>query len=104
MLIKSDFDCIDAILSSINAGTLVGVPKRKAMEIISNLENEPRKFYGGNLIHIKPDANIIAIILIRTAFLNQSKITFQEPTHSQDSPRLHPYYPPQPHQHPHNLH
>ncbi|WP_397600827.1 chorismate-binding protein [Silvanigrella sp.] len=75
--LKSDFDCIDAILSSINAGTLVGVPKRKAMEIISNSENEPRKFYGGNLIHIKPDGNIIAIILIRTAFLNQSKITFQ---------------------------
>lgn len=75
--LKSEFNSIDAILSSINAGTLVGVPKRKAMEIISNLEKEPRGYYGGNLVHFKPDGNLVAIILIRTAYLSNGILKFQ---------------------------
>jgi anthranilate synthase len=75
--LKPEFNSIDAILSSINAGTLVGVPKRKAMEIISNLEKKPRGYYGGNLVHFKPDGNLVAIILIRTAYLNNKILKFQ---------------------------
>ena len=75
--LKPEFNSIDAVLSSINAGTLVGVPKRKAMEIISNLEKVPRGYYGGNLVHFKPDGNLVAIILIRTAYLNNNILKFQ---------------------------
>lgn len=75
--LKTEYSPIEAILSSINAGTLVGVPKRKAMEIIGTLENEPRQYYGGNLIHMQPNGHLVAIILIRTAFLDKNKITFQ---------------------------
>lgn len=76
-ILKTEFKAIDATLLSLNAGTLVGVPKRKAMEIIYTQEQDKRSFYGGNLLHFKPNGNLSAIILIRSAFFNADKVTFQ---------------------------
>jgi len=75
--LKPEFDSIDALFSCLNAGTLVGAPKKKAMEIIAELEPEPRGYYGGNLVHIFPNGDLRAIILIRTAILQKNILTIQ---------------------------
>jgi anthranilate synthase len=75
--LKPGFTQIQSLLSCLNAGTLVGAPKIKAMEIIAELENHPRGYYGGNLVHMKPDGNLTAIILIRTAFLSNDILKIQ---------------------------
>lgn len=76
-ILNNNINSIYAMLHCINAGTLVGVPKRKSMEIIYNIEKEKRNFYGGNLIHIQPNRSLKTIILIRTAFIQENHITFQ---------------------------
>ena len=72
-----DFSAIDAFFSCLNAGTLVGAPKRKAMEIISQLEEQPRGFYGGNLLHIVPNQGLRSLILIRTIEVQENKVYMQ---------------------------
>ncbi|WGL59607.1 chorismate-binding protein [Pigmentibacter sp. JX0631] len=76
-ILNGNINSIFAVLNCINAGTLVGVPKRKAMEIIFDIEEEKRNFYGGNLIHIQPNRSLKTIILIRSAFIHNEHITFQ---------------------------
>lgn len=75
--LKPGFDPLDACFSCLNAGTLVGAPKKKAMEIIRSLEGIPRRFYGGNLIHCDPDGNLKSTILIRTFQIDAHQVTLQ---------------------------
>ncbi len=77
--LKPGFDALDAVFSCLNAGTLVGAPKKKAMEIIANLEGSPRRFYGGNLIHVIPgkQAEVRSTILIRTFQISGRRVTLQ---------------------------
>jgi anthranilate phosphoribosyltransferase len=76
-MLKPEFDPLDACFSCLNAGTLVGAPKKMAMEIIKSLEGDPRRFYGGNLIHCSPDGGLKSTILIRTFQVNTSQVTLQ---------------------------
>jgi anthranilate phosphoribosyltransferase len=77
--LKTGFDALDAVFSCLNAGTLVGAPKKKAMEIIANLEGSPRRFYGGNLIHVIPgkQPEVRSTILIRTFQISNRRVTLQ---------------------------
>ena len=45
--LDSKYDAIDALISGFPAGTVSGAPKIRAMEIIEELENVNRSFYGG---------------------------------------------------------
>lgn len=71
------WDAIDVLLFCLNAGTLVGAPKKKGMEIISSIEKTPRGYYGGNLVHIFPNGDIRVTILIRTAIIQNDVLTVQ---------------------------
>jgi anthranilate synthase len=75
--LKEGLRPLDALFSCLNAGTLVGAPKRKAMEIIRALEGEERGYYGGNLLHLTPEGDLFATILIRTGFLSEGQLTVQ---------------------------
>lgn len=77
--LKPQYDGLDAVFSCLNAGTLVGAPKKKAMQIIAALEGTPRRFYGGNLIHIIPGKHedVRSTILIRTFQIANRKVTLQ---------------------------
>ena len=75
--LKSEYNPIDAVFSCLNAGTLVGAPKKKAMEIIHSLEKKEREFYGGNLLHVFPNGDTRATILIRTAVIKEDEFTIQ---------------------------
>lgn len=70
-------DALDALFSCLNAGTLVGAPKRKAMEIIRSLEGSPRGYYGGNLLHLRPGGDLRATILIRTCVMQNDTASLQ---------------------------
>ena len=48
------------------AGTLSGAPKVRAMQIIEELEPEPRGIYGGAIGYIGWDGNMDVAIAIRT--------------------------------------
>lgn len=61
----------DLLGSTFPAGTLSGAPKFKAMEIIDNLENTHRSFYGGCLGFVGFDGSVNHAIMIRT-FLSRN--------------------------------
>ena len=64
--LSSEFNNYDAFRSCFPAGTLSGAPKIRAMEIISEMENERRGPYGGAIGHFDFSGNMDTAIAIRT--------------------------------------
>lgn len=60
---------LDAILATFPAGTLSGAPKIRAIEIIDQLEPEPRGVYGGAVGYFDFAGNADMAIAIRTALI-----------------------------------
>lgn len=71
---KSSFDALEAVLP---AGTLSGAPKVRAMEIIDELENVKRGFYGGAIGYISFGGSLDSCITIRTALFKDNKAYVQ---------------------------
>jgi anthranilate synthase component 1 len=63
----ADRDAFDATRASFPAGTLSGAPKIRAMEIIDDLEREPRGLYGGGVGYYSWSGDADFAIVIRTA-------------------------------------
>ena len=59
-------DAYDLVRSAFPAGTLSGAPKVRAMQIIRELEPEPRGFYGGAAGYFGYDGAMDLAITIRT--------------------------------------
>ncbi|MFB6126827.1 MAG: anthranilate synthase component I [Halolamina sp.] len=60
-------DAFDATRATFPAGTLTGAPKVRAMEIINDLEPEPRGVYGGGVGYYGWTGDADFAIVIRTA-------------------------------------
>jgi anthranilate synthase component 1 len=60
-------DSIDALKCCLNAGTLSGAPKLKAIELIRSVEHRPRGAYGGAVGIIAGDGTIDSAVVIRAA-------------------------------------
>lgn len=75
--LKDEVDPLTAFTACFPAGTLSGAPKRKAMEIINELEPTPRGAYGGAVGYISFDGNIDASIIIRSAIYKEGKYSVQ---------------------------
>ncbi|MGE5417316.1 MAG: anthranilate synthase component I family protein [Acidobacteriota bacterium] len=75
--IKPGLDALDAFKACFPAGTLTGAPKRKAMEIIESLEQEPRGPYGGAVGHIDFNGDLDSCIIIRTILHHQGAYYLQ---------------------------
>ncbi|MCP4686905.1 MAG: anthranilate synthase component I family protein, partial [Desulfobacterales bacterium] len=73
--LQADLDAWDLLRASFPAGTLSGAPKVRAMEIISELETEPRGPYGGAVGYISFDGNMDLAITIRTALMEAGRLT-----------------------------
>jgi anthranilate synthase component 1 len=71
----SGYDAWDLFRSSFPAGTLSGAPKVRAMEIIAELEREPRGPYGGAVGYISFTGNMDMAITIRTACIRDGRLT-----------------------------
>ena len=71
----ADCDAFDLLAATFPAGTLSGAPKIRAMEIIADLEHEPRGPYGGAVGYISFNGNMDMAITIRTACIEGDRLT-----------------------------
>lgn len=76
-ILRREFDAYDVIKATFPAGTLSGAPKIRAMEIIHELEPEPRGVYGGAVGYISYSGNMDLAITIRTMELCGGHISVQ---------------------------
>lgn len=67
----------DALLAALNAGTLTGAPKIRAMGIIEELEPVRRGFYGGCIGYLTFNNELNTGITIRSAVIEDGRITTQ---------------------------
>lgn len=75
--IRKDKDALDAIDALLPAGTLSGVPKVRACEIIEELEQVPRGIYGGAIGYIDFTGNMDLCIAIRMAVKKNGRVYVQ---------------------------
>ena len=73
--IEPGHDAFDLFAASFPAGTLSGAPKIRAMEIIAELEDEPRGPYGGAAGYFSFDGNMDFCICIRMAVAEHGRLT-----------------------------
>ncbi len=65
--LADDADAFDAVRAAFPAGTLAGAPKIRAMELIDELETEPRGPYGGGVGYVSWQGDADFAIVIRSA-------------------------------------
>ena len=67
----------DALRACFPAGTVTGAPKIRAMQIIDELEKQPRKIYAGCVGYFSFTGNLDTAIIIRTIILRKNKAYIQ---------------------------
>lgn len=65
---------IDLLWDAFPGGSITGTPKKRAINIIDELEDGPRGFYCGTSFYVSADGNMDSNILIRTFMLRNSHI------------------------------
>jgi len=75
--IKEEAGSLDVMISTFPAGTLSGAPKIKAMQLIEEIENHNRNFYGGCIGFIGMNGNTNHAILIRTLLSYKNELHYQ---------------------------
>jgi len=75
--IDKQYDAIDALISGFPAGTVSGAPKIRAMEIIEELENVNRSFYGGAMGYFDSNGQMDTCISLRTGLVKSNKLYIQ---------------------------
>jgi anthranilate synthase component 1 len=73
--LSEGLDAFDLFRATFPAGTLSGAPKVRAMEIIAELEKEPRGPYGGAIGYFSFTGNMDLAITIRTACIENGVLT-----------------------------
>ncbi|WP_417588934.1 anthranilate synthase component I family protein [Owenweeksia hongkongensis] len=68
---------IRVVADTFPAGTLSGAPKYKAMQLIDQIENVQRSFYGGAIGMMDFDGNFNHAILIRSMLSKNNCLTYQ---------------------------
>tara|TARA_Y100000590_G_scaffold107854_2_gene122700 strand:+ start:2628 stop:4118 length:1491 start_codon:yes stop_codon:yes gene_type:complete len=75
--IDKKYDAIDALIAGFPAGTVSGAPKIRAMEIIEELENHNRSFYGGAMGYFDSNGQMDTCISLRTGLVKNNKLYVQ---------------------------
>ena len=75
--LRDGLDRFDALASCFPAGTVTGAPKIRAMEIIRELEPDPRGIYAGAVLYMDYADNLDSCIAIRTMMLRGEDATVQ---------------------------
>ena len=76
-ILKPGADCFDLFMSAFPAGTVSGAPKIRAMEIISELEPDPRGPYAGAVGYFGFNGNMDFCITIRTIAICKDHLSVQ---------------------------
>ena len=75
--LREDFNGLDGFLSHMWAVTLTGAPKKHAVQVIENLEQHPRRWYGGAVGRISFNGDVNTCITIRTIHIKNAKAHYQ---------------------------
>ncbi|MEX0975842.1 MAG: anthranilate synthase component I family protein [Woeseia sp.] len=75
--LAAGFDAFDLFAASFPAGTLVGAPKVRAMEIIEELEETGRGLYAGTAGYYGAGGDMDQAITIRTIVFNGDEYSYQ---------------------------
>ncbi|XBC44358.1 MAG: anthranilate synthase component 1 [Buchnera aphidicola (Schlechtendalia peitan)] len=75
--LKSNLDIFHAYQACMNMGTLSGAPKIRAMELISEVEQEKRGSYGGSIGYFTASGTLDMCIVIRSAYVEKNIATIQ---------------------------
>ena len=75
--VAADRDAFDLFAAAFPAGTLVGAPKVRAMQLIAELEPVARGLYGGTVGYFAKNGNMDQAITIRTMVFNGNEYSFQ---------------------------
>ena len=70
-------DAFDLFAACFPAGTVVGAPKRRAMELLDELEPEPRGVYGGTVGYFGHGGALDHALAIRTLTLSGGEYRYQ---------------------------
>jgi len=70
-------DAFDLFAATFPAGTLVGAPKVRAMQIIEELEPVPRGLYGGTIGYFGANGDMYQAITIRTLVFRGDEYSYQ---------------------------
>jgi len=76
-LVAPDRDAFDLFAAAFPAGTLVGAPKVRAMQLIAELEPTARGLYGGTVGYFAKNGNMDQAITIRTMVFHGDEYSFQ---------------------------
>ncbi len=75
--LEPDVDAFDVFASAFPAGTVVGAPKIRALQILEELEPNRRGFYAGTVGYFGHGATMDQAITIRTIVMEGDTYTFQ---------------------------
>ncbi|CAL4326009.1 Anthranilate synthase component 1 (plasmid) [Buchnera aphidicola (Eriosoma grossulariae)] len=75
--LKPTLDIFHAYQACMNMGTLTGAPKIKAMQIISQIEQQSRNTYGGAIGYFNGHGDLDTCIIIRAAYVMNQLATIQ---------------------------
>lgn len=67
---------LDALVASLNAGTLTGAPKVMAMNQIEKIEQHERGYYGGCVGYMLFNGDVNTGIVIRSAHIKKEKLNY----------------------------
>lgn len=74
---KEEENSFDLLMKTFPAGTLSGAPKHRAMELINNIENTSRGFYGGCIGFLGFDGSCNHAIMIRSLLCKNNTLYYQ---------------------------
>ncbi len=72
--LQADRGAAQLLRDSFPGGSITGAPKRRAMEIIAELEPDARQVYCGSVLYISADGRMDSNIAIRTLLCNAGEI------------------------------
>ena len=75
--LRPEYDGFDLMRATFPAGTVSGAPKIRAMEIIADLECEPRGPYAGAVGYFSYDGSVDSCITIRTLIMENQRVSVQ---------------------------
>ncbi len=74
--LRAECDVLDVLRAAFPGGSITGAPKIRAMQIIAEIEPEPRHVYTGALGYLGFDGNCDLNIAIRTVVLQEERATY----------------------------
>ena len=72
--IREDISALDLLAGCFPGGSITGAPKKRAMEIIAELEKVPRTIYCGSIGYISANGRMDTNIAIRTLLAENNKL------------------------------